>query len=89
MFLGAFDPVALGSCRVLSGTWEFPKITATLFWGPYNKDPNYYLGYYIRVPYSRKVSHDGGKMQIDRYRCKKTTALDRLGGKRAALTQLT
>ena len=19
--------------------WEFPKIRATLFWGPYNKDP--------------------------------------------------
>ena len=19
--------------------WEFPKITGTLFWGPYNKDP--------------------------------------------------
>ena len=26
----------------------------TLFWGPYKKDPTYYLGYYIRVPYLRK-----------------------------------
>ena len=22
-----------------STIWEFPKIRATLFWGPYNKDP--------------------------------------------------
>ena len=27
----------------------------TLFWGPYNKDPTNYLGYYIRVPYFRKL----------------------------------
>ena len=35
--------------------WEFPKIRGTLFWGPYNKDPTTYLGYYIRVPYFRKL----------------------------------
>ena len=22
-----------------NSTWDFPKIRATLFWGPYNKDP--------------------------------------------------
>ena len=27
----------------------------TLFWGPYNKDPTNYLGYYIRVPYFQKL----------------------------------
>ena len=34
--------------------WEFQKIRGTLFWGPYNKDP-YYLGYFLRVPYFRKL----------------------------------
>ena len=38
-----------------SGIWEFPKIWSTLFWGPYNKDPTIYIGYYIRVPYFRKL----------------------------------
>ena len=28
----------------LSESW------GTLFWGPYNTDPTYSLGYYIRVP---------------------------------------
>ena len=30
-------PLALLSNCIL--TWEFPKIRATLFWGPYDKDP--------------------------------------------------
>ena len=30
------------------------KIRGILFWGPYNKDPTI-LGYYIRVPYCRKL----------------------------------
>ena len=38
--------------------WEFPEIRGTLFGGggPYNKDPTInYLGYYARVPHSRKL----------------------------------
>ena len=36
--------VPLPQRRVLGGfgfkvVWEFPKIRATLFWGPYHKDP--------------------------------------------------
>ena len=31
------------------------KIRGTLFGGPYNKDPTIYIGYYIRVPYFRKL----------------------------------
>ena len=34
---------------------EFPKIRGTLFWDPYNKDPT--LGYYIRVPFCRKLPY--------------------------------
>ena len=35
--------------------WEFPKIRGTLLWGPYTKDPTINFGYYIRVPYVRKL----------------------------------
>ena len=35
--------------------WEFPKIRGTLFGDPYNKDPT--VGYYIRVPYFRKLPY--------------------------------
>ena len=35
--------------------WEFPTIRATLFWVLIIRIL-YYLGYYIRVPYFRKVS---------------------------------
>ena len=34
--------------------WEFPEVRGTLFWGLDNKD---YLGYYIRVPYCRKLGN--------------------------------
>ena len=26
---------------------QLPKIRGTVFWGPYNKDPTTYVGYYI------------------------------------------
>ena len=54
--LKMFDTPAGGSLRSTQHKWEFPKIRGTVFWGPYNKDPgSYYLGYYIRVPYFRKL----------------------------------
>ena len=31
----------------------------TLFWGPYHKDPTVCVGYYIRVPYFRKLPFGG------------------------------
>ena len=37
--------------------WEFPKTGGTLFWCPYNKDPTIIGGYYIRVPYFRKLPY--------------------------------
>ena len=36
-------------------TWEFPKIRGTLFWVLIIW--MYYFGYYIRVPYFRKLPH--------------------------------
>ena len=36
------------------------KYHAPLFWGPYNKDPTT-LGYYIRVPYFRKLPYAFGQ----------------------------
>ena len=47
---------------VLIGIWEFPKIRGTLFWGPENKDPSINLGYYIRVPYFRKLPYHRADM---------------------------
>ena len=32
-------PMGLGAYYGLV-FWEFPKIRGTLFWGPYNRDPN-------------------------------------------------
>ena len=37
--------------------WGVPKMRGTVFGGPQNKDPTI-LGYYIGVPYFRKLSYD-------------------------------
>ena len=42
---------------------SFGKLAGTIFWCPYSKDPTswgtilYYLGYFSRVPYLRKLPH--------------------------------
>ena len=38
---------------------EFPEIRDALFRGPYNKGP-INLGYYIRIPYFRRILEDHG-----------------------------
>ena len=52
-----FDPIVWGrrDAPQAETTREFPTIRGTLFWAPYNRDPTNYLGYYIRVPYFRKL----------------------------------
>ena len=42
--------------RQLQAIWEFPKIRGTLF-GVLIIRILYYLGYYVRVPYFRKLPY--------------------------------
>ena len=54
--LGGKPPSARSRVSVATkaSEWELPKTRGTLFLCLYTKDPDY-LGYYIRVPYFRKL----------------------------------